>query len=90
MEKQGTHNSESVGSIPTSATIKPKRIFIMKIKVSYFEYTAGIGVELVEKEVNVIESSMTVLYARMHDSTQYVHLGDLILRSESIQKIEKL
>ena len=60
----------------------------MKIKVSYLEYTAG--VELVEKEVNVIESSMTVLYARMNDSTQYVHLGDLILRSESIQKIEKL
>ena len=61
----------------------------MKIKVSYLEYGNEVDT-LFEKEVNVIESSMTVLYARMNDSTQYVHLGDLILRSESIQKIEKL
>lgn len=61
----------------------------MKIKVSYIEYGNEIDI-LLEREVDIIESSMAVLHSRMNEPSQYVHLGDLILRSESIQKIEKL
>lgn len=61
----------------------------MKIKVSYIEYGNEIDI-LLEREVDIIESSMSVLHSRMNEPSQYVHLGDLILRSESIQKIEKL
>ena len=62
----------------------------MKIKVTYDEFQVNFGLVQVEKEVNVIESNMAVLIARLNESKHFVRLGDLILRYEAIHKIEKL
>ena len=63
---------------------------MMKVKVSYKEFMTDVGLVVKEYEVTVPESSMTVLFSRLDPSNKFVQLGNLILRLDSIQKVEKL